>query len=90
MFLSNKKTMFDKYDIEVLQAGKSVSLTIEPLLKGTATIYNVLKQEQMIFSAECCSDEVGDTLKLTPEYQDKGLDKKLVDDVIDIIQSEEE
>lgn len=80
--------MFDKYDIEVLQAGKLISLSIEPVLKGTATIFNVLQEGQKIFSVECCSDDVGDTLKLTHEYQDKGLDKKLVEDVIDIIQSE--
>jgi hypothetical protein len=82
--------MFEKYDIEVSQAGKSVSLTIEPVLKGTATIFNVLHEGQKMFSVECCSDDVGDTLKLTPEYQHRDFDKKLVSDVIDIIQSEEE
>jgi hypothetical protein len=78
--------MQEKFEIEV----ENKRLTIEPILEDNSSKFNVYEAAQLLFKVECCSDKVGDTLKVSPEFQNKGIDSKFAEAVIDIIQSEEE
>jgi hypothetical protein len=61
-----------------------------PNIIGENAQYEIRENSQHIFSLECCFDEVGDTLKLSPEFTDKGIDSALVEAVADIIHSEQQ
>lgn len=81
----------DSFDIEVDTNGELIPLTVEPKYDGNGNVsFDILKENKLYFSIECCSDEVEDTLVLTDEYKNKGLNEDLIAKVIDIVMSEEE
>jgi hypothetical protein len=63
---------------------------VRPNEVGKNVQYEIWDDKRHVFSLECCFDSVGDSLKLSPEFKDKGIDPTLVESVADIIQSEEE
>ncbi len=62
---------------------------IIPNVIGENAQYEIWENNRHIFSLECCFDEVGDSLKLSPGFADKGIDPSLLEAVAEIIQSEE-
>lgn len=78
------------FDIGVDNDGELLPLTVEPRLENNTSTYDILQDGTLFFSITCCSDEVGDTLTLTDEFKNKGLNEQLVSKVIDIVMSEEE
>ena len=82
--------MQQEYEIEVQTDAGLKPLVVNVINSDTNIKYEIWDAGQHIFSLECCTDQVGDTLKLTKEFIGKSIDPKLVQAVADIIQSEEE
>ena len=80
----------DPFDIGVETATGLKYFEVRPNEMGKDIQYEIWEDNRHVFSVECCFDVVGDSLKLSPEFKDKGIDPALVEAVADIIQSEEE
>ena len=51
-------------------------------------IYN--ERMVLLFSLDCCTDDVKDTYKLSKDFEDKNIDPVLIEQVNEILMSEEE
>ena len=81
----------DPFDIEVAENNRLILLTVkrnEELGEKKFDVYN--KRNVHLFSVECCTDKVKDTYKLSAEFEDKNIDPVLIEQVNEILMSEEE
>ena len=85
-----KLIMENEYKIEVEHQGKTVPFTIKPVDKGRNIEFEVWQDGKLSFKLECCTDDVGDTLKLSPQFNSAGIDPELADKVAYAVMSEEE
>ena len=82
--------MMNPYEIGVETNEGLKTLLVKPVQKDTAIEYEIWEGAQQLFSLECCTDPVADSLKLTQGYASQFIDLNMVQAVADIIQSEEE
>ena len=79
------------FNIEVLENGHTIPLTVkrnEDIESMKFDIYN--ERMVLLFSLDCCSDDVKDTYKLSKEFEDKNIDPALIETVNEILMGEEE
>ncbi len=80
----------DKFNIEVNFKGSTVPFQIRKFDNNGNSGAEVWKDGERYFTLECCTDEVGDTLKLSLRDENKGIDPILVRDIASVVESEEE
>ena len=81
----------DTFDIEVAENNRTILLTVkrnEELGEKKFDIYN--DRNVHLFSLDCCTDEVKGSYKLSAQFKDKKIDLLLIEQVNEILMSEEE
>ena len=85
--IENKKS----FDFEVLVNGHPTLLIAKKYPKVANMKYDIYNERQvLLFSLDCCTDEVKDSYKLSKEFEDKNIDPDLIASVNEILKSEEE
>ena len=81
----------DTFDIEVAENNRLILLTVKRNEKHGEKKFDVFNDRNIhLFSLDCCTDEVKDTYKLSAEFEDKKIDPFLIEQVNEILMSEEE
>ena len=79
------------FDIEVAENGRIIPLTVKRVEAVTGMKYDVYNERMvLLFSLDCCTDEVKDTYKLSKDFENKQVDPVLIKQVNEILISEEE
>ena len=79
------------FDIEVEENNRKILLTIKQLEEHGEKKYDIFNDRNvLLFSLDCCTDEVKDSYKLSAEFEDKKIDPVLIEQVNEILMSEEE
>ena len=79
------------FDIEVLENGRTIPLTVKRNEDADGMKFNIYNERQvLLFSLDCCSDDVKDTYKLSKEFENKQIDPVLIEQVNEILMSEKE
>lgn len=79
------------FDIEVAENGRIIPLTVKQVEAVTGMKYDVYNERMvLLFSLDCCTDEVKDTYKLSKDFENKQVDPVLIEQVNEILMSEEE
>ena len=79
----------EQFEISVAGAHGVRKLLVRPRRKEATLEYEIWEADQQIFSLECCSEPVADSLKLTAGYASQFTDISFVQAVADVIQSKE-
>ena len=81
----------DTFDIEVAENNRPILLTVRVNEVNGDKKYEIYNDRMVhLFSLDCCTDEVKDTYKLSKEFEDKKIDPILIEQVNEILMSEEE
>ena len=81
----------DTFDIEVAENNRLILLTVKRNDEHGEKKYYVFNDRNVhLFSLDCCTDEVKDIYKLSAEFEDKNIDPVLIEQVNEILMSEEE
>ena len=80
----------NEFDIEVLYKGENLPFHIKMINMGTEIKTEVWKDGSHYFTLVCCTDLVGDTLKLAPTFESAGIDIELARAVGYVVESEME
>ena len=81
----------DTFDIKVAENNRPILLTVKLNEEHGDKKYDVFNDRMVhLFSLDCCTDEVKDTYKLSAEFADKKIDTVLIEQVNEILMSEEE
>ena len=79
------------FDIEVLENSRTIPLTVKRNEDAEGMKFNIYNERQvLLFSLDCCSDDVKDTYKLSKEFENKQIDPVLIEQVNEILMSEKE
>ena len=79
------------FDIEVIENGRTIPLTVKSNEDAEGIKFNIYYERQvLLFSLDCCSDDVKDTYKLSKDFETKQIDHALINAVNEILMSEEE
>ena len=81
----------DTFDIEVEENNRKIILTVNRKEDAGKKKYEIYNDRMVhLFSLDCCTDEVKDSYKLSAEFEDKKIDPVLIEQVNEILMSEEE
>ena len=81
----------DTFDIEIVENGRTIPLIVKRNENAAGMKYDIFNERQVhIFSLDCCTDDVKDTYKLSKEFEDKDIDPVLIEQVNEILMSEEQ
>ena len=81
----------DTFDIEVAENNRPILLTVKRNEEYGDKRYDIFNDRMVhLFSLDCCTDEIKDTYKLSKEFEDKKIDPVLIEQVNEILMSEEE
>ena len=81
----------DTFDIEVAENNRLILLTVKQSEENGEKKFDVFNDRNVhLFSLDCCTDEVRDSYKLSAEFEDKNIDPVLIEQVNEILMSEEE
>ena len=81
----------DTFDIEVAENNRVILFTVKRVEGNGEKKFDVFNDRNVhLFSLDCCTDEVKDTYKLSAEFEDKKIDPFLIEQVNEILMSEEE
>lgn len=81
----------DTFDIVVAENNRTILLTVKQCEEHGEKKYEIYNDRNVhIFSLDCCLDDVKDTYKLSKEFEDKNIDTVLIEQVNEILMSEEE
>ena len=79
------------FDIEVIENGRTIPLTVKRNEDAEGIKFNIYNERQvLLFSLDCCSDDIKDTYKLSKDFETKQIDPALINAVNEILMSEEE
>ena len=79
------------FDIEVAENNRTILLTVKRNEAHGEKKFDVFNDRNVhLFSLDCCTDEVKDSYKLSAEFEDKKIDPALIEQVNEILMSEEE
>ena len=79
------------YDIEVAENNCTMLLTVKQSEEHGEKKYDIYNDRNVhLFSLDCCKDDVKDSYKLSAEFADKKIDPVLIEQVSEILMSEEE
>ena len=81
----------ETFDIEVAENNRTILLTVKQSEEDGMKKYDIYNDRNVhLFSLECCTDDVKDSYKLSKEFEDKKIDPLLIEQVNEILISEEE
>ena len=79
------------FNIEVAENGRIIPLTVKRNEVADVMKYDIYnKRMAHLFSLDCCTDDVKDNYKLSKEFENKNIDPVLIEQVNEILMSEEE
>ena len=81
----------ETFDIEVEENNQKIILTVRRKDDSSEMKYDIFNdREVLLFTLKCCTNDVRDTYKLSAEFEDKKIDPELIQQVNQILMSEEE
>ena len=79
------------FNIEVAENGRIIQLTVKRKVDADVMKYDIYNERMvLLFSLDCCTDDVKDNYKLNKDFEDKNIDTVLIEQVNEILVSEEE
>ena len=79
------------FNIEVAENGRIIPLTVKRNEVADVMKYDIYNERMVhLFSMDCCTDDVKDNYKLSKEFENKNIDPVLIEQVNEILMSEEE
>ena len=79
------------FNIEVIENGRTIPLTVKRNNVVENMKYDIYNDRMvLLFSLDCCTEKVKDTYKLSKEFEDKNIDPVLIEQVNEILMSEDE
>ena len=81
----------ETFDIEVEENNRKIILTVKRNDETGEMKYDIFNDRDIhLFTLDCCTDDLKDTYKLSAEFEDKKIDPELIEQVNEILMSEEE
>ena len=79
------------FNIEVAENGRIIPLTVLRKVDADLMQYDIYNKRMVhLFSLDCCTDDVKDNYKLSKDFENKNIDPVLIEQVNEILMSEEE
>ena len=81
----------ETFDTEVEEINRKIILTVKRKEEAGEMKHDIFNDRDVhLFTLDCCTDNVKDTYKLSAEFEDKKIDPELIEQVNEILMSEEE
>ena len=81
----------ETFDVEVEENNRKIILTVKRKDEAGEMKYYIFNDRDVhLFTLDCCTDGVKDTYKISAEFEYKKIDPELIEQVNEILMSEEE